>query len=138
MFFAKRGKPETRDLVDVKSAIRERFDLMVEKTASELVIPREMVAREIFYWIQRHPDPDLRRNPNAREKRVSFMYWGGCQRQGCKDTLELKHAVFHHEQRGIRGQHDPANLKPYHAGCHDREHSVAKGSLSKGSPKKQR
>jgi hypothetical protein len=48
--------------------------------------------------------------------------------------VALGDAVFHHRQRRIPGQHAPKNLWPYHSGCHDSQHRVTHGSLSKGTP----
>jgi hypothetical protein len=103
----------------------------------DLGVSRAVVAREVFYRMQRHPDPDMRRNPTAAEKRAAFKYWGGaCQRPGCDEPLEFKGAVFHHRVRGASDQHAPPNLRPYHAKCHDAEHAVRVASLSKGGPRR--
>jgi hypothetical protein len=119
---------------DAKAAIHKDLDAMIERTASDLGATREVVAREVYYRMQRHPDPDLRRNPTTAEKRRAFRYWAeACQRSGCTEPLNFGEAEFHHLARGVQDQHAPANLLPYHAKCHAAEHS-----LSRDVPKRRR
>jgi len=112
--------------------IKQSVEQLVERLAVELSILPEEVADVAFLYIQKHPK--WGRNPSKTQKRASHSHWKGlCQ--ACSQPVELGEAVFHHKQRRIREQHEPANLLPYHPECHDDHHKVTQGSLSKGAPK---
>ena len=120
--------------------IRRRIDEFVVTLAKELSLSHEEVANEAFYRLQRHPE--WGRNASPTQKRASYKYWKK-QAKGdyalchkCRKEVTYEEAKFHHLCRGIQNQHDPLNLVPEHPKCHDKEHDVIKGSLSKGSPEK--
>lgn len=118
---------------DQRSKIRQSVTGLVEQLASELSLDAQAVADVAFLHVQKHPA--WGRNATKAQKRAAHEHWQGlCQ--GCNDTVVFGEAVFHHFRRRIPNQHGPDNLRPYHAGCHDSEHGVQQGSLSKGSPKR--
>ena len=113
-------------------AIRDSLDLFIQRTGDEFGICAEAVAAVAFYRLQRHPT--WGRNATTTQKTASYKHWNGiCHR--CKEPVERTEAKFHHLTRGVPGQHDPLNLVPEHTSCHDDEHNVIYGSLSKGSPR---
>jgi hypothetical protein len=116
-----------------KDSIRSSLTELVESLAAKHELFPETVANEAFYLLQRHPH--WGRNATKAQKRASFTYWKGlCYR--CGEALSFAEAKFHHLKRGIPNQHGPTNLVPEHLECHDAEHKVAQGSLSKGSPRR--
>jgi len=118
-----------------KKEIRKAISQSIERVALERSICREAVANEAFYLLQRNPA--WGRNATSARKRASFLRWeGNCYR--CKTALTFEEAKFHHLRRGIPDQHGPSNLVPVHDKCHDDQHGVSKGSLSKGSMKKRK
>ncbi len=118
---------------DVKSLIRSRLDQLVNTLSQELEAPVEAIATELFYRLQRHPV--YGRNATVTQKNASYSHWRGiCHK--CDKPVARDQAKFHHLQRGVHKQHEPANLVPQHTHCHDRQHRVVKGSLSKGAPGK--
>jgi len=125
----------TRDELDDsdKKAIHKAITQGIEKVALERSICREAVANEAFYVLQRNPA--WGRNATSTQKRASFARWEGrCYR--CKKALTAEDAKFHHLSRGVPDQHGPSNLVPEHLRCHDDQHGVSRGSLSKGSMKR--
>ena len=113
-------------------AIRDSLDLFIRHTGEESGICAEAVAAVAFYQLQRHPT--WGRNATTTQKTASYKHWKGiCHR--CKEPVERAEAKFHHLTRGVPNQHDPLNLVPEHTSCHDDEHYVVYGSLSKGSPR---
>lgn len=119
--------------LDAKSTIRAAVDDVIRALAARLSLTEEAVANEAFYHLQRHPQ--WGRNATASQKRASHRHWGGrCHR--CGEEVPFSDAKFHHLKRGMPGQHDPSNLVPEHEHCHDEQHGVSRGSLSKGSPRK--
>lgn len=116
-----------------KKSIRAALEDLVESLAAKHSLLPEAVANELFYQLQRHPR--WGRNASLAQKRAAFTYWKGrCHR--CGGELAFSDSKFHHLKRGISDQHGPPNLVPEHLQCHDAEHRVIRGSLSKGSPKR--
>jgi hypothetical protein len=115
-----------------RQRIRQAVAELIERLAIDLGTHPEAVADVAFLCIQKHPS--WGRNPTKTQKRASHKHWEGCC-QGCGESLEMRDAVFHHLRRRIPNQHGPENLLPYHPGCHDTEHKVSQGSLSKGAPR---
>jgi hypothetical protein len=119
--------------LDEKRQINEALDELIASLADSVGLCREAVANVAFYRLQRHPG--WGRNATAQHKRASHALWKGiCNR--CNQPVAFEAAKFHHLKRGIPDQHGPGNLVPEHEKCHDDEHNVKKGSLSKGSPTK--
>ena len=117
---------------ETKSAIRSALAELISSLATERSLTPEEVANESFYFLQRHPT--WGRNPSATQKRASHRHWNGqCHR--CVHEVAFVDATFHHLKRGIPHPHAPENLVPECMVCHDREHGVSHGSLSKGSPR---
>jgi hypothetical protein len=124
-----------RTLADATRDERGRIKIAVDKLISSLAdscgLCREAVANIAFYCLQRHAD--CGRNATKKQKRASYAHWDGrCKK--CNEPVSFEDAKFHHVKRGIPNQHEPDNLVPEHEKCHDEEHNVKKGSLSKGSP----
>jgi hypothetical protein len=116
-----------------KRRINDAVDDLIATLAAATGICREAVANVAFYRLQRHPG--WGRNASKAQKRASHTRWKGtCKR--CNKPVAFAAAKFHHLKRGIPDQHAPGNLVPEHLKCHDSEHSVKKGSLTKGSPTK--
>ena len=119
------------DAQDIKS-IRDSLDLFINRTGEEWGICAEAVAAVAFYRLQRHPT--WGRNATPTQKTASFKHWKGiCFR--CKESVGRTEAKFHHLTRGVPNQHDAHNLVPEHTSCHDDEHNVVYGSISKGAPR---
>ena len=118
-------------LKDTAQAVRDSLDEFVRRNSEELGICEAAVAAAAFYRLQRHPT--WGRNATTTQKNASFKHWSGvCHR--CKQAVGRSEAKFHHLTRGIPNEHSPLNLVPEHPTCHDDEHHVRNGSLSKGSP----
>jgi hypothetical protein len=116
-----------------KKSARAGLEDLVESLAAKHSLLPEAVANELFYQLQRHPR--WGRNATLAQKHASFAYWKGlCH--WCGEALSFADSKFHHLRRGIPDQHAPLNLVPEHLQCHDAEHKVELGSLSKGSPRK--
>jgi len=116
---------------DDKIEIRKQLDNNIQSLSQSRDASPEAIATELFYRLQRHPE--YARNANTSQKNKSYAHYQGiCQ--DCHKPVPRQEAKFHHFARGVKNQHDPENLVPYHAGCHDHEHGAVKGSLSKGSP----
>ncbi len=114
-----------------KEAIKRSVTELIVRLATELSMHPEAVADVAFLHIQKHPS--WGRNPTKAQKRTAHRHWKGrCQH--CQEQVPFEAAVFHHLRRRIPKQHQPDNLLPYHASCHDSEHEAQRGSLSKGSP----
>lgn len=120
---------------------RARINAVVEETvnslARELGIHREVVADFAYLYLQ-----VKYRNATTAQKNASHVHWEGiCQCVECKKAktkVARPEAVFHHVERRVPGQHEPASLRPYHPKHHDKAHGVVRGSLSKGSPSRKR
>ena len=111
--------------------IRDALDSFIARTGEELSICEEAVSAVAFYRLQRHPV--WGRNATTAQKNASYEHWKGrCYL--CPDKVERAEAKFHHLIRGVKNQHGPDNLVPVHTSCHDKEHNVQNGSLSKKSP----
>jgi hypothetical protein len=117
-----------------KDNIRRKFKKLVDDLANDTDKPKEYIANEIFYYIQRHKE--WGRNATKTQKRASFKYHKGKCSKCNKPINSIDGAKFHHLERGVPKQHEPENLVPQHLKCHDEEHGVLKGSLSKGTPRK--
>jgi hypothetical protein len=117
-----------------KKLLQKKVSEFIESVSEETKFCHEAVANSFFYAIQRHPQ--CGRNANKTQKKNSFLFWQK-KCSNCGETLNFDHVIFHHIERGIPNQHDPKNLKPYCESCHDQEHHIRKGSLMKGSPKKE-
>jgi 5-methylcytosine-specific restriction endonuclease McrA len=115
-----------------RDRIKREVDQLVTSLAAELSVPAEAVADVAYLHIQKHSG--WGRNPSKAQKRAAHQHWdGACQH--CNEPVTLSEAVFHHVKRRVTGQHQPANLLPYHEACHDQHHGVVEGSLSKGTPR---
>lgn len=118
---------------DDKGLIRRQLDVLIQSLSESLNASPEGIATELFYRLQRHPD--YARNANTTQKNKSYTHYDGiCQ--NCHKPVSRREAKFHHLKRGLRNQHAPENLVPYHVDCHDHEHGAVNDSLSKGSPKR--
>lgn len=116
-----------------KDSIHAGLDRLISCMARDLGLPREAIATELFYRLQRHPE--YGRNATDTQKNAAFAHWKGiCQK--CLLPVERRDAAFHHLRRAVRNQHAPCNLVPYHRHCHDNEHGAVDGSLSKGTPER--
>lgn len=116
-----------------KVAIREGIVALVESVAAERAIHEQAVANEAFYLLQRHRR--WGRNATEAARKAAYDHARGiCHR--CARPVRYSDANFHHLKRGIPDQHRPGNLVPEHQECHDAEHEVTHGSLSKGAPKR--
>jgi 5-methylcytosine-specific restriction endonuclease McrA len=121
-----------------RARVRSEVDGLLARLSEELGVTRAALVLELRYYSQRGADPD-RSVATATDKRRSLAHFAGiCQ--GCLDAtrplMSVREAAFHHERRGFREQHEPANLKPFHIECHDREHDVPDGaSVHKGAPR---
>jgi hypothetical protein len=112
--------------------IRDSLDKFIRNTADGSGICAEAVAAIAFYRLQRHPT--WGRNATPTQKNAAYKHWKGvCHR--CNEEVGRAEAKFHHLNRGVPNQHEPSNLVPEHTSCHDDEHNVIYGSLSKGSPR---
>lgn len=117
---------------DDKDLIRKPLDILIQSLSEKLNATPEAIATELFYRLQRHPD--YARNANTTQKNKSYAHHKGiCQH--CHEPVARQEAKFHHLERGVRNQHAPDNLVPYHVDCHDHKHGAVKDSLSKGSPR---
>lgn len=117
---------------DEIEAVRDALDSFIHETSAKSGICAEAVAAVAFYRLQRHPT--WGRNATPTQKNASYQHWNGiCHR--CRQPVKRSEAKFHHLTRGVPNQHEPANLVPEHTACHDDEHNVIFGSLSKGSPR---
>jgi hypothetical protein len=113
--------------------IRDAVDQFITDLSAKISTCTEAVATVAFYRMQRHPS--WGRNATTTQKNASYKHWKGvCHR--CKEKVARSEAKFHHIVRGLPDQHGPKNLVPEHTACHDDEHNVVYGSLSKGSPTK--
>ena len=116
-----------------RKEICESIDVLVQTLASRMSICEEAIGAVAFYRTQKHPR--WGRNASAAQKKAAFEHWKGkCQK--CGGDVSFADAKFHHLKRGIADQHGPGNLVPEHTHCHDAEHMVKHGSLSKGAPVK--
>lgn len=130
-------KKKIKKYADLKkpqiAQIRDLLDEIISNISADLSVCSEAVAAVAFYRLQRHPS--WGRNATKTHKNASFQRWKGiCNR--CKRPVSRAEAKFHHLVRGVPNQHGPENLVPEHTECHDDEHNVVYGSLSKGSPVK--
>ena len=117
-----------------KARIHETIDSAIQSLADTTGLCVEEVADIAFLRLQKHPD--WARNATKRQKRLAFAHWHGhCYR--CDKPVLFDEAHFHHLKCRIPNQHGATNLVPLHIVCHDSEHNVSNGSLSKGSPNKQ-
>ena len=114
-----------------KSMISAGLSQCIEELGMKAQAYPEAVANYCYYALQRHKT--WGRNATLKQKKVAYSFWKHrCAK--CKEPLAFEDAVFHHKERGIQGQHSPQNLFPQCESCHDQEHAISKGSLSKGSP----
>ncbi|MAX36760.1 MAG: hypothetical protein CME33_09375 [Gimesia sp.] len=113
-----------------RDQIHQQVDALIESLSEEFDACTEAVANTAFMRIQKHPT--WGRNATHRHKSDSYSEWDGkCER--CGQFVDRSEAVFHHLSRGVPNQHGPQNLVPHHNSCHDAEHGVSKGSITKGT-----
>lgn len=119
-----------------RDLLRKTLTSTVQYLASQTGLVPEAIVQEIRYWHQ-SSSCEWRTTPTKSDKERSFSHWKGkCQAPGCErpTMTTLGQATFHHERRGISGQHSPQNMKPFHRdGCHERLHGVVNGSFTDGS-----
>ena len=113
-----------------RDEIRGQLDAVIESLSRELGVCVEAVANTAFMHVQKQPN--WGRNATKAHKNASFLAWEG-KRQRCRQPVDRSAAVFHHLSRGVPNQHGPQNLVPHHNRCHDEEHGVMQGSLTKGT-----